>query len=163
MASTGPVWPVVGNGGQLWSRISSLNELVHFKAELRDFRLVYQTMAYTALWDKISQNCSKVAYSSSAVVTVLRYNRLGPYLSPYYLFWAVLSLSVRFDHIKIQVPGKRESGQKWSTTIQYEPLWRDMTNCSHIRHRNSNTEQFSTSATEKAAYDLWRQLVTFAA
>jgi len=31
MASTGPVWPVVGNGGQLWARISSLDELVHFK------------------------------------------------------------------------------------------------------------------------------------
>jgi len=44
MASTGPVLPVVGNGGQLLSRISRLNELVHFKAELRDLGLVYQIM-----------------------------------------------------------------------------------------------------------------------
>jgi len=49
MASTGPVWPNVGNGGQIWSRISSLNELVHVKAELRDLGLVYQVIASTAL------------------------------------------------------------------------------------------------------------------
>jgi len=48
-ASTGPVGPVVGNGGQLLSRISSLNELVHFKAELRDLGLLYQVIACTAL------------------------------------------------------------------------------------------------------------------
>jgi len=48
MASTGPVLPVVGNGGHLYSRISSLNELVHFKAELRDPGLVYQVVACTA-------------------------------------------------------------------------------------------------------------------
>jgi len=39
----------VGNGGQLWSRISILNELVHFKAELRDPGLVYVVIACTAL------------------------------------------------------------------------------------------------------------------
>jgi len=44
MSCTGPVLPVVGNGGQLLSRISSFNELVHFKAELRDIGLVYQVM-----------------------------------------------------------------------------------------------------------------------
>jgi len=98
MASTGPVWPVVGNGGQLWTRISNLNELVHFKAELKDLGLEYQAMAYTALWDQIAQNCSKVAYNSTTVVTVPRYVRLGPYLSLSYLFRAVLSLSVMFDH-----------------------------------------------------------------
>jgi len=49
MASNGPVWPVVGNGGQLCSRISSLNDLVHFHAELRNLGLVYQVMAFTAL------------------------------------------------------------------------------------------------------------------
>jgi len=50
MASTGPVWPVVGNGGQQWSWISSLNALVHFKAELRDLGTIYQVIACTALW-----------------------------------------------------------------------------------------------------------------
>jgi len=49
MASTGPVLPVVGNGGQLLPRISSLNELVHFKAELTDLGLVYQVIACTAV------------------------------------------------------------------------------------------------------------------
>jgi len=118
MFPTGPVWLVIGNGGQLWSRISSLYELVHFKSELRDLGLVYQVIACTALWAKIGQNCSKVAYNSTTVLTVPRYGRLGPYLSMHYPFWAVLSLSVRFDHIKIKAPGKRESGQKWSIIIQ---------------------------------------------
>jgi len=49
MASTGPVRLVVGNGSQLWSRISSLIELVHFKAELSDLGLVYQVIACTGL------------------------------------------------------------------------------------------------------------------
>jgi len=49
MASTGPVLHVVGNGGQLLSKISSLNELVHFKAELRDLGLVYQVIVCTAV------------------------------------------------------------------------------------------------------------------
>jgi len=49
MASTGPVLPVVGNCGQLLSIISSLNELVHFKAVLTDLCLVYQIIACTAL------------------------------------------------------------------------------------------------------------------
>jgi len=34
---------------------SSLNELDHFKAELRDLGLVYQVIACKALWDKIGQ------------------------------------------------------------------------------------------------------------
>jgi len=49
MASTGPVWPVVDNGGLHWSRISSLNELVHFKSELSVLGLVYQVMDCKAL------------------------------------------------------------------------------------------------------------------
>jgi len=53
---------------------------------IEDLGLVYQAMAYTALCDKIGQNCSKVAYNSTTVVTVPRYNRLGPYLSLYHLF-----------------------------------------------------------------------------
>jgi len=119
MAFNGPVWPVVGNGSQLWSRISSLNELVHFKAELRNLGLVYQIMACTALWDKNRQIWSKVAYNGPIFVIVSRYDSLGPYVSLYYHFLAILALSVRFDHIAIKVPGKRESGEKLSIIIQY--------------------------------------------
>jgi len=49
MASTVPVWPVVGKCGQIWSRVPSLNELVHIKAELKDLGVVYQVIACTAL------------------------------------------------------------------------------------------------------------------
>jgi len=112
MASTGPVWPVVGNGGQLWSRISSLNELVHFKAEFRYLGLVYQVIAYKALWDKIGQISSKVAYNVPLFVTMPRYDILGPYMSLNYPFGAVFARSVMFDHIKFNVPDERESGQK---------------------------------------------------
>jgi len=49
MTSTGPVLPVVGNYGQLLSRISSLDEIVHFKAELSDLGLVYQVITCTAV------------------------------------------------------------------------------------------------------------------
>jgi len=48
-SSTAPVLAVIGNGGQLLSRISSLNELVHVKAELSDLGLVYQVIACTTL------------------------------------------------------------------------------------------------------------------
>jgi len=51
-----------------------LNELVHFKAELRDLGLVYQVIACTALWDKIGQSSSKVAYDGPVYVTVSRYD-----------------------------------------------------------------------------------------
>jgi len=81
MASTDPVLPVAGNGGQLLSRISSLNELVHFKAELWDLGLVYQVIACTAVWDKFGQNSSNVAYNGPVYVTVSSYDTLGPYLS----------------------------------------------------------------------------------
>jgi len=64
-----------------------------------------------------------------------------------------------FDHISIKEALKRESGQKWSIIKQYEPLWRDMTIYGHITHRISNTDQFSASAPEKAAYELCRHLV----
>jgi len=163
MASTGPVWPVVGNGSQLWSRISSLNALVHFTAELTDLVAVYQVIACTALWDKISQNWSKMAYNAPVFVIVSRYDRLGPYLSLYYLFRHVSSRSLRFDHIKVRVPGKREGGQKWSIIIQNVRSKWGVTNCGHIRHSIANSDQFSRSATEKATYDLWRQLVAHTA
>jgi len=38
-----------------------------------------------------------------------------------------------------------------------------MTNYGRIWHMVFNTDQFSTSAAEKATYDLWRQLVTYTA
>jgi len=79
-------------------------------------------IACTALFDKIGQISSKVAYNGPVFVTVSRYDRLGLYLSLHYLFWAVLALSVRFDHITVKVPGKREIGQKWFIIIQYDLL-----------------------------------------
>jgi len=159
MASIGPVWPVVGNGGQLWSWISSLNALVRFKSELRDLGLVYQVIACTAVWDKFGQISSKVAYIGPVFGTVSRYDRLGPYLSLHNLFWDVLWFSVMYDHISIKETLKRESGQKWSIIKQYELLWRDKTNYGYIRHSISNSDQFPTRAPEKATYGIWRLLV----
>jgi len=49
MASNGPVRPVLFNDDPLWSRIASINELVHIKAELRNLGQVYQVMARMAL------------------------------------------------------------------------------------------------------------------
>jgi len=163
MASTGPVLPVAGNGCQLLSRISSLIEVVHFKAELRDLGLVYQVILCTAVWDKFGLISSKVAYNGPIFVTVPRYDRLGLYLSLHIHFSAVMWLSDMFDHISIKAKHKRESGQKRSIMKQYQPLWRDMKNYGHIRHRISNADQFSTSAPEKATYVLWRHLVVYAA
>jgi len=162
MSSTGHIWPVVSNVGQLWSSISSLNELVHFKAELRDLGLVYQVIACTALWDKTCQISSKAEYNGPAFFTVPIYDRLGPYLSLHNLFWAVLWFSALFDHISIKETRKRESGQKWSIIIQYVLLWKDMTNYGHIWHNIFNSGQFSTSAPEKATYNLC-QLVAYTA
>jgi len=105
-------------GVQLWSTISSLNVLVLFMSELRDLCLVYQVIACTALWDKTGQFSSKVAYNRPVFVTVSRFDRLGPYLSLYYIFRALLAPSVRFDLIKVEVQGKRESGQKLIIIIQ---------------------------------------------
>jgi len=59
-----------------------------------------------------------------------------------------------FDNISIKETLKRESGQKWTIIKQCEPLWRDLTNYGHIRHRISNSDQFSTSAPENATYGL---------
>jgi len=63
-------------------------------------------------------NLFKVAYNGPVFVIVSRYDRFGSYLSLYYLFRAILALSVRLFHIKFKGPGKRESGQKWSKIIQ---------------------------------------------
>jgi len=105
-------WPTVVKN------IKYLNVLVQLKSELRDIGLVYQVIACTAVWDMFSQIISKVAYNGPVFVTVPRYDRLGPYLSLYNLLWAVLGLSVLFDHISIKVTRKRESGQQWSIIIQ---------------------------------------------
>jgi len=105
IASTGPVWPVVGNGGQLCSRISSLNELVHFTTELRDLGLVYQVMECNALWDKIGGIWSGDAYNCHIFVTESIYDRLVLCSSLYYHFWAILALYVMSGYNKIKVPG----------------------------------------------------------
>jgi len=64
-------------------------------------------------------NLIKVTYNGPVFVIVSRYDRLGPYLLLYFLLSAILALSVKFHHFTIKVPGKRESGQKWSIIIQY--------------------------------------------
>jgi len=138
-------------------------ELVHLKSELRDLRLVYQIMECNALWDKIGRIWSGVAYNCPVYVTVSRCDRLGPCLSLYYHFSAILPLYVKFDHITIKVPGKRESGQQWFKIIQYVLLSRNMTNYGHIWHSISNSVQFSTSAPEKATYNLCRKPVAYTA
>jgi len=160
-ASTGPVWPVLCYGGQLWSRMSCLNDLVHFKSVLRDLGLVYQVTECNALWDKIGRIWSGVAYNGNVFVTVSRFDRLVPCLSLYYLLWAALSLSVRLDYNNIKVPFKRESSQKRSIIIQYETLQPDMTNYGLIRDSISNSDQYSTGAPEKATYGLWLHLVAY--
>jgi len=132
MSSTCPVWPAVGIGGQQWSRISSLNELVHFKAKLRDLGLLYQVMECKALLDKFGQVSSKVEYKGTVFVTVARYDRLGPYLSLHYIFWAVLALSVMFHHITNKEQRKRESVQECFIIIQNVLSERVVTNCCHI-------------------------------
>jgi len=153
------VWPAIGNSGQPCSRITSLQGLVQYMSELRDLALVYHVMSCKAFWDKIGQIWSNVAYNGPVFVIVSRYDILGPCLSLYYHFCVLLALYVKFDHITIKVPGKREGGLKWTISIQYEPLKRDVTIYGHIRHNISNSEQFSTSAPEKATYGLWRLLV----
>jgi len=137
----------------------SFKELVLFQSELRDLGLVYQFIECKALWDKIGRIWTNVAYTGPVYVIVSRYDRLGPHVSLYYLFCAVLALFVRFDHIKVEVQGKRESGQKWSIIIQNFLSLRGVTKCGHIWPSIDNSDQFSISATEKATYGLWRHLV----
>jgi len=163
IASTVTVWRAVGIGGQQWSRISSLKKLVHCKLELRDHVLEYQVMECKALWDMIGRIWSNLAYNGPVFVIVSRYDRLVIYLSLHYLFPPVLSLSVGLDHITIKAPGKRESGQKWSIIIQNVLSQRGVTNCSHIWHSMASCDQFTTSVTEKATYDIWRKLVAYTA
>jgi len=161
MASTGRVWTVLGSGGQLWSRISSLNELLHFKGELRYPGLVYEVIACKALWEEIGQITSKLAYSGPVFVTVSRYDWLVWYLTLHYLFWAVLALYVMFDRITINEPRKCECDKKWTIIIQNDLSWRGVTNFGHIWHSIAHSGQFWTSASKKATYDSWRQLVAY--
>jgi len=123
-----------------------------FQGRIENLRHVYQFRACMALWDKIGQIWSKVAYSSPVFVIVSKYDRLGPYLCLNYLFRAILTLSVRIHYIAIKVPGKRESGQKWSIMTQYVLLLRDMTNYGHNWHSIANSDHFSKSAPEKVTY-----------
>jgi len=140
MASTGPVWPVVGNASQLWSRISSLNELDHFKAQLSDLGLVYKITACTTLWDKIGQISSKVAYNDPVFVTMPRYNRLGPCLPLYYHFWAIFATlgqvwpyyyqGARYSrkwpsmvHNHTKCPLIARCDQRWPHLAQYSQFW----------------------------------------
>jgi len=67
-------------------------------------------MACMAYWYKIYQIWSKAEYNGPIFVIVSRYDILGPYLSLYYILWAILALSVSFDYIAIYVSGKRKSG-----------------------------------------------------
>jgi len=128
-ASTGPVWPDVGNGGQLWWRISSLNELVHVKSELRDLGLVYQAMECKALWDKIGRIWSNVTYSGPVFVIVSRYVRLGSYMSLHYLFgqfWHFL-WGLIISRSKCQVSAKvARNGPKSYNMNRYSEIWRNM-------------------------------------
>jgi len=95
-----------------------------------------------------------VAYNVAVFVTVSKYDRLGPYLSLIYLFPAVVALSVMFDHITFNEPRKRECEQKWSIMIHNDLSYQGVTNCGHIWYSIANSGQFSTSATQKATYDL---------
>jgi len=162
MALTGPVWPLVDNGGQLWSRISSLQELDHFKAELRDHGLLYQVIACTALRDKIGQIWSKKAYNGPVFVIVSSYIRLGHICACIIFleqFWHFLSglIILRW---KCQV------ARKWPEIVhnhticpvieRYDQLWPHLTE--YIQFWS-----ISTSATEKATYDLCRQPLAYTA
>jgi len=133
------------------------------QVKIEDLGLVYQVMECKALWPKICRIWSIVAYSGPVFVIVSRYDRLGPYISLYYPFWTALALSVRFEHIKIKVPGKQESRLKWPIIIQNVLSLRVVTNCGPIWHSIANSDQFSTSAPEKASYGLRRQLVAYTA
>jgi len=123
--------------------------------------LVYQVIACAALWDKIGQISSIMFYNGPGFFTVSRYDRLGPYRSLHYLFWAVLPLYVKFDHITINEPRKRECDQKWSIIIRNDLSQRGVTNCGRIWPSIADSGPFSTSATEKATYDSRRQLVAY--
>jgi len=118
MVPYGLLWEMLANYGQEYK----FEQVSPFKAKLNNLGLVYQITACTTLRDKIGQISCKVAYNSPVFVTVTRYDRLGPYLSLYNLFWAVLWLSVVFDWISIKETLKRESVQKYSIIIQYKPL-----------------------------------------
>jgi len=151
---------------QWWSTIVSnikFERVSPLQVKIEDLGLVYQVMECKALWVKIVRIWGNVAYRGPVFVIVSIYDRLGPYFSLYYPFWAVLAHSVRYDHVKIKVPSKRESSQKWPIIIQNVVSYRGVTNCGHIWHSIANSDQFSTSAPEKATNDLWRQLVAYTA
>jgi len=106
MASNVPVRLVVGNAIQLLSRTSSLNGLVNFKAQLKTLGQLYQGTECTTLSDKMCQISSKVAYIGPLFVIVPRHDKLGPYMSLYYLFeqfWDFLSGLILRSKCKVSV------------------------------------------------------------
>jgi len=118
-ASNSPVCHPLVNDDLVCSRVWSMNALVHIGPEEWNLGLVYQVMACTVFWDKIGQIWFKGVYNGPIFVMASKDDRLGLYLSLYYLLWAILALTVRFGRIAIKVPGKDHSGQKWSIIMQY--------------------------------------------
>jgi len=105
-ASNGPVWPHLVNGDHVWSRIWSMNDLVHIEADVRILGLRYQVMAGKAIWGKTARIWPKVSSNGPMYVLVARYDKFCPYLCLHYQFWRISTLSGRFDHIVIKIPSK---------------------------------------------------------
>jgi len=128
-------WHILHNNGIYWSHMTCCRQwwptvIKNIKFErdspLQD-RIEWPRSSISgygmkALWDKIGQIWSKVAYNGPVFVIVSRDDILGPCLTLYYHLWIILAFYVKYDHIMIKVPRKRESGQKYSIIIQYEPL-----------------------------------------
>jgi len=91
-APNGPVWPHLVNGDHVCSRIWSMNDLVYMETEVRNLGLRYQIMASIALWSKIEQILSKVAYNGLIYVLVMRYDKFWPYLCLHYHFRLISTL-----------------------------------------------------------------------
>jgi len=77
--SNGPEWPHLVNGDHLWSRIWSMNDLVHIEAEVMNLGLRYQVMAGMALLSQIEQIWPKVVYNGPIYVLEARYDKFWPY------------------------------------------------------------------------------------
>jgi len=66
----GPIWPHLVNGDHVWSRVWSMNDIVHIEAEVHNLGLRYQFMAGMSLWGKIAQIWLKVTYNTPVYVLV---------------------------------------------------------------------------------------------
>jgi len=78
-ASNGPVWPHLGNSDHVWSRIWTMNYLVHIEAEVRNLGIRHQIMAGMALWGKFQQIWPKVAYNGPIYVLVAGFDKFWLY------------------------------------------------------------------------------------